>query len=332
MRTVKHLSLDRIGGTELRVVSDIEHGVFPILSAEQTVVERYTATGRWPHRRVTFYILQDLQPLISQLKLAGGVALASRPAACIYDLARLDDCFVFVNEQVMRRDGTWDDLLAAQGLLAHEHAHPIAENAAIRASRRLRADLAITGPARARAVLAPLIETITWGAPRELFTNQTAIEAGFGEALFHLDAAVMADAAKSVFNRAEMTGALENEVRAGAISPREAEAVALIGDFQAHLPLALETAPFRRAERDDDAARLEQILEQMVFPRVDRRVRPAYAALRDHYLTARPEMGAGDLIKWSSDGLKLLSAPLHETGVSVTFQFRVGEDRSGWIV
>ncbi|MDO9065990.1 MAG: hypothetical protein Q7U96_02780, partial [Chloroflexota bacterium] len=66
-RTIKHFSLHRIAGTELRVVADVEEGTLPVVQAEETVLRRYVQREAWPHRWVTLFILQDLQPLVRQL-------------------------------------------------------------------------------------------------------------------------------------------------------------------------------------------------------------------------------------------------------------------------
>ena len=157
-RTVKHFSLHRIAGTELRVVADVETGVLPVIQVEEAVIRGDAQQGLWPHRWVTLFVLQDLQPLVRyltptpSLPPAGGgskgespafppggaAALDYRPVINVYDLADLTGCHVFVNQKAMLREGYWDDALAIQGLLAHEHAHPLAENETTRASRQLR--------------------------------------------------------------------------------------------------------------------------------------------------------------------------------------------------
>ncbi len=66
-RTVKHFSLHRIAQTELRVVSDVEAGVIPLIRVEEQVLTRYVANPQWQHKVVTLFVLRDLEPLISQL-------------------------------------------------------------------------------------------------------------------------------------------------------------------------------------------------------------------------------------------------------------------------
>ena len=126
-RTVKHFSLHRINATELRVISDIEVGVIPVIESEEAVIRGYAHQGHWPHREVTLFILEDLAPLVRQLRAGaelppgGATALEHRPVVNAYDLADLTACHVFINWQAMEKEGYSDDPVAVQGLLAHEH-------------------------------------------------------------------------------------------------------------------------------------------------------------------------------------------------------------------
>ena len=128
-RTIKHFSLHRIAGTELRVVADVEEGTLPVVQAEETVLRRYVQREAWPHRWVTLFILQDLQPLVRQLTHTptpsqpfpyqgegskgggaslppgGATALNYRPVVNVYDLANPAGCNVFVNRQAMISEG-----------------------------------------------------------------------------------------------------------------------------------------------------------------------------------------------------------------------------------
>ena len=148
-RTVRHLGLHRINGTELQVLSEIETGTLPVIEAEEAVIRGYAEQGPWPHKSVSLFILQDLQPLIRQLRPGadlppGGVAaLDSRPVVNAYDLADLSSCHVFLNWHMMQQEKYSEDPEIIQGLLAHEHAHPLAENATTRASRRLQVQIAV---------------------------------------------------------------------------------------------------------------------------------------------------------------------------------------------
>lgn len=172
-RTVKHFSLNRIAGTELRVLADVETGVLPVIEAEEAVIRGYAQQELWPHRFVTLFVLRDLQPLVRQLGRnagsgslqvrrridplepgaestsgpslppGGAEGLNHRPMVNVYDLADPLTCHVFVNQRAMAKEGYWDDPVAIKALLAHEHAHPLAQNGTIRASRRVQMELSL---------------------------------------------------------------------------------------------------------------------------------------------------------------------------------------------
>ncbi len=141
--TIRHFALHRIDGTELRVISDIETGVTSIIEVEEAVLRRYVAEPAWPHHTVSLFVLSDLGPLQRQLARSaklppGGIeGLGLRPIVNVYDLANSNACHVFVNQTAMLKEGYWGDRLSETALLAHEHAHPLAENATTRASRQV---------------------------------------------------------------------------------------------------------------------------------------------------------------------------------------------------
>ena len=135
--TVKHFGLHRLDHVELRVVADDEDGILRVEQAEIDAVGRLSGDARWQHKTVTLFVLADLQPLQRQLESLRRVPadvrlqqkdeLLSRPVVNVYDLASPATCNVFVNRKAMMAAKYWDDVLALQGLLAHEHAHPLAE-------------------------------------------------------------------------------------------------------------------------------------------------------------------------------------------------------------
>ncbi len=171
LRSINHFSLHRINSTELRVVSDVAEGVLPVIQAEESVVRKYTQRTGWPHRWITLFVLEDLQPLLRQLRqgarpaslafapsenrdyhapcwnrdydarqnlsTADIAALSERPVVNVYDLADLSTCNIFVNRREMMTQHYWEDAQAMRGLMAHEHAHPLAENEITRASRQI---------------------------------------------------------------------------------------------------------------------------------------------------------------------------------------------------
>ena len=392
-RTVKHFSLHRIAGacpepgpelsrrvsegTELRVVADVESGVLPLIQAEETVIRGYTGTefrnsqpvlspaevseiriSRWPHRWVTLFVLQDLQPLIRQLRPGanlppgGAAALDYRPVVNVYDLADLAGCHIFINRQAMVQEGYWDDPLAAQGLLAHEHAHPLAENETTRASRQLRFSIADcrlpiahsgienrrpvlsgaegskTCPERSRRIenlLSLLADKLCLYAPREVFANEMAICSGFGGALLHLDRCNVTNAARSVAGRQGLQQQLQAEVASGNLTPQVADLLLLIGDLKGYLDLALEVSSFYRAGQEVAARELDADLEAAVFSRLEPGVARAYTALQEQYTALRPDLTPPALIVWGEGVLSILAEALAEKGLILRYRLWMAE-------
>jgi hypothetical protein len=352
-RTVKHFSLHRIAGacpalsegTELRVVADVETGVLPVIQVEEAVIRGYTCqetrfleengflTRRWPHCWVTLFVLQDLQPLIRQLRPGadlppGGVAaLNHRPVVNVYDLADLAACHVFVNRQAMEKEGYWDDPLAIQGLLAHEHAHPLVENETTRSSRQFQVELSLESPPSAfrnskfeiRNLLTLLADKLCLYAPREIFANELAIRSGFSEALLHLNRRNMSNAALSVAGREGLYQQLQEEVASGNLIPREANLLLLIGDLKGYLDLALEVVPFYKAGRETAAKELEAVLETAVFPYLEPEATWAYTALREQYIALRADLTPGALVSWGEGVLHILAEALAKKGLIVQY-------------
>lgn len=368
-RPVRHFSLHRIAGTELRVLSDIDAGVIPIIRVEEEVIRGYAARTAWPHRWVTLFILQDLQPLIRQvpegvaLPPGGAAALEYRPVVNVYDLADLASCHVFVNQKAMEKEGYWDDCPAISGLLAHEHAHPLAENGAARASRRLKVELswrvrepvalataprlsgqnaarggaltsapeasevnALGDPWRARIdrLLAVLVDKLCVYAPREIFANEVAIRAGFEEALLHLNRRNVASAARSVEGREALRRHLEDEtVGQGTLPPFGVDLLLLIGDLKGYLDMALEVAPFYRTARAADARELEASLRAAVFSALEPEVTGTYEALRDRYLVLPADASPAELATWGEGTVEVLAGALRARGLALRYQVTV---------
>lgn len=365
-RPVRHFSLHRLAGTELRVVSDIDAGVIPILRVEEEVIRGYAARTAWPHRWVTLFILQDLQPLIRQvpertsLPPGDAAALDYRPVVSVYDLADLTTCHVFVNQTAMAKEGYWDDCLAIRGLLAHEHAHPLAENGATRASRRLmarlswemrepvalevtsgreRSDAASSGTltrtsetaqvkalgapweARVDRLLAVLVDKLCVYAPREIFANEAAIRCGFEEALLHLNRRNVVSAARSVEGREVLRRHLEGEaVDQRTLPPFGVDLLLLIGDLKGYLDMALEVAPFYRTGRAADARELEASLRAAVFSALEPEVIRTYEALRDRYIALPADASPTELATWGEGAVEVLAKALRARGLALRYQ------------
>jgi hypothetical protein len=351
-RTVKHFSLHRIAGTELQVVADVEVGVLPVIQVEEAVIRGYAQQGLWPHRWVTLFILEDLQPLVRQLRLGADpsglnpserslppgdtAALDYRPVVNVYDLADPAGCHVFVNRQAMAKEMLWDDPLAIQGLLAHEHAHPLAENETTRASRQLRFSIgdwrlpvapSTIGhrPSTIDHLLSLLADKLCLYAPREVFANEMTLRSGFGEALLHLDQRNVAQASRSVAGREEVRRQLQQEVAQGTLPPAAADLLLLIGDLKGYLDLALEVAPFYRTGREAEAQGLEKDLEAEVFPHLEPEVPRAYTALRNQYIALGPNLTPAELMAWGEGVWNILAAALAEKGLILRYRLWMEE-------
>lgn len=323
-RPVKHVHLHRIGPTELRVVSDVDEGVLAIVQQEEAVIRAYQAQGPWPHSQVSLFILKDLQPLVRQLKggalpAGGAAALDTRTVVNMFDLADPRACHIFVNRRAMVQADYWDDALAIRGLLAHEHAHPLAENGATRASRGLAVELSLDEPAPAglAGLLGGLIEELSLYAPRELFTNQAAIAAGFDQAMLHLNRRNVANACLSVGGRERLREVLAQDTAAGSRPAAAVGQLLLAGDLESHLRLALEVVPFARAGLPAAAAELDGVLEQVLFPQLEPQVAPAYRALSRLYAGLAAAPAPAELLAWCQQVADVVLAALREQGLAV---------------
>lgn len=346
-RTVKHFSLHRIGGTELRVVADVENGVIPLIQVEEAVIRGYASRGGfetrsyWPCRAVTLFVLQDLQPLIRQLHAGanlppgGTAALDHRPVVNVYDLADRASCHVFINRQAMEKEGYWDDPLAVQGLLSHEHAHPLAENETIRSSRCLQVELSnvVLSPKssefelRTKDLLTLLADKLCLYAPREVFANDMTIRSGFSKALFHLNRRNVLNASRNVAGRVELHRQLQQEVTEGNLTPKGADELLLIGDLKGYLDLAVEVAPFYRTGHEAEAQGLETVLETKVFPHLEPEVPRAYTALREQYVALNADLTPDELVAWGAEVLNILAKALTEKGLIVQYRLWVANGR-----
>jgi hypothetical protein len=355
-RTVRHLGLHRINGTELQVLSEIEAGTLPVIEAEEAVIRAYAEQGPWPHSSVSLFILEDLQPLVRQLRPGasarpadlppgGAAALDSRPVVNAYDLADLSSCHVFLNWHTMQQEKYSEDPEIIQGLLAHEHAHPLAENETTRASRRLQVKIAVEGwPSEADAsggggwleeadhrervdrLLALMAETLCVYAPREVFASELAIRRGFGRPLLHLDQANVDNSLRSLAGREQVQRHLRKETDEGRMSPAAANLLLLMGDLKGYVDLGLEVAAFYRADRADQAQELEEVLETDVFPHLEPQVPRLYAALREQYVALRDDLPPIALLAWCQQVLTSFTDTLAEDGLTVRYALSMAEN------
>ena len=342
-RTVKHFSLHRIAGTELRVVSDVEAGVIPFIQIEEKVIGKYARSPRWRQEVITLFILRDLEPLTRQLSQAAGLppggldGLPHRPIVNLYDLKNPVSCHVFINQGAMEKEGFWSDQDAIMALLAHEHAHPLAENETTRASRQLKLVLSPQSEVlslqssdlglRTKDLLTLLADKLCLYAPRELFANEMTIRSGFGQALRHLDRRTVANASRSVAGREDLRQQLHQEVASGNLTPQGADLLLLIGDLKGYLDLALEVAPFYRTGRQDDAQELESVLKAEVFPHLEPEVARTYTALRDQYIALRADLTPPELMAWGEGVLNILTGALAEKGLALQYRLQMADSR-----
>jgi hypothetical protein len=287
---------------------------------------------------VSLFVLSDLSPLQRQLvataKLPpGGVeGLGLRPVVNLYDLADLAACNIFVNQTVMVKEGYWGDRLAETALLAHEHAHPLAENGTTQATRQIVVTVQPIGrqpldsadeaawQEKLRRLLQLQVDKLCLYAPRELFTNDIVLREGFGDALYHLDLQNVNKAAQGVQARPTLVASLAAE----AVLTDAGRAIFLaVADLKAHLDLALEIASFHRLGRAAQARSLEQVLETAVFPALAPATAIAYRGLVEIYKSLMPDMIPTDLIAFARQVVAILAEALAPYGVELGASIQV---------
>ena len=331
---VRHFSRHDIDGVRLQVIADTEDGLDRIIAGERAVISEFRRHVDWPCKWLNLFVFDDLDPLIDQisdnavLPPAEARALAQRPMVHIYNLADPAESTIFVNRGLMARQGLWADALALRGLLAHEHAHPLAENATTRAVRDLRFEAAfdeVGGVDVAPFVHAPAHE-LCLHAPQEVFSNELAIRIGFGDALMRLNRIFIGDARRAVAGRDELAGRLDAAGKAGRLSPRAASVLLLLASVHACGRFALETAAFARAGQKERARALETMLEDGVFRRFEPELEPLYRGLYERYLALTPDMAAKSVRDWAEATFAPLAARIDGAGLAARVHFRIAGD------
>ncbi len=340
-KLLDHVSLHRVAGTELRVVSDVESGLDPFVEVETGVIEKYAASPRWQQKTVTLFVLNDLEPLVRQLTQeaalppGGLAALGERPIVNVYDVNNPAACHVFVNQTAMEKEGYWGDREAEMGLLAHEHAHPLSECETTRSARRLKADLSTESvrplfpagsrewPAKVDRLLGVLIDKLCLYAPREIFANDLTIQSDFSAALLHLDRKNLRNAAEGVRERGALQQMLQREVESGSLTPVGADLLLTIADMKGYLDLAMETAPFYRQRRTAEAQELEGLLFADVMPHLDPLVAEAYPKLRDAYVALPEDASPEVLAQWEQSAIGVVRKILSKKGLKLECQLSV---------
>jgi hypothetical protein len=330
---IEHVSRHQVSGGELQVVADAEKGVEELVEAEKRVASGFLRHGGWPHKRVNLYVFQSLQPLAERLlrlrRLSDESArrLDHAPMVHVYDEDDLDECSVYCNRSLMLLHGLWEDAAALEGLLAREHARPLAMNAMARAARGLTArlvsiDVAARRPgpaARAGAIgyarlvrpgpavrrlihdsLLNLARELCVKAPREVFSSEHAVRAGFGPSLLRLSLLGLAQGRSGMVERAALVSELRSEVDERRLSEREMALLLLAASAEAHLRTAIETAAFARAGCLNEASAVEELAEARVFRRVEPETGALYRKLYESYLALTPTADAEAARDWAS--------------------------------
>jgi hypothetical protein len=267
--------------------------------------------------------------------------LLNRPMVNVYDLASPLTCNVFANRQAMVKAQYWNDALALEGLLAHEHAHPLSEcphTAALR-GLRITLDLHLREPwapdaalaknwmQRARQQLLALAVQLFSSGPREVFTNTIAAEADFDAALVHLNRQNIANLAAGLQYRPLLAAQLAQAVAGGQLSSAGADMLRLIGDMQAFLPLAMEIAPLRRAGRAAKARTLLKPLHEKLLPHLERPVAPLFDDLVSQYGRLNESAAPQEVQCDVEHGLQRLARACAEVGA--TLDYRVEQVQAG---
>lgn len=326
---IEHFSRTSIDGTTLQVMADAQQGLARLIEEEQSVIRHYARLGNWPHKRVNMFVIENLKPLVAQIKRTTAVSsivaedVDCRPMVNVYDAADLSECAVFVNRGMLERDGTWCDDLALRALLAHEHGHPLSENETVHAARELAVEVSEDGEASKAAVgeiLHLLADQVCLHAPQEVFANEIAIRAGFGSALFHLNRDAVAKSRLGVSKRPTLVQSLDKRVAHGKLSADHAAALLLVGDLQAHLGFALETAAYLRAGHPREAKGLEEALSEGVWVHLDPAAKRLYETLREHYRCLKVDLTPAQTKAWAGEAVAFLADVLRQKNLPIRFK------------
>ncbi|MQT14771.1 hypothetical protein [Segnochrobactrum spirostomi] len=322
-----------VGAVKVRVVTNCAVDISAAVRAERNVVRKLVDRGLWPHETVTLFVLDDLAPLAGHLRERGGVMdeaalrLPQRPMVNVYDPRHPVECFIFVNRQMMVAEGYWDDAVATEGLLAHEHAHPLSEARATAAARILGVEA--DGPEALRPLAVQLGKTLSVGAVSELLANAFCIANGFADELAHVDRITLDRAAANLSQRGELERRVRAAVAAGNLPPQNAGTLLLLADAQIGLPFALEVAPFattghRTLFGELDARLVGRVLSGMAAPLL-----PLYRTVQATYVALDGNWGAAAVESWCADILATLSTHLSDAGAPLTLRLVSGPRTEG---
>jgi hypothetical protein len=351
-RAVPQVLQHRSTSTKLQVVCDSAAGLEAFASIEKKVIAGFERKGGWPHKQVHLFVFETLQPLVEQIKQATAAAANSRtkpgalaktraeasrhieeldrkPMVQVYNLANLAECSIFVNRRRMIALGLWDDELALEGLLAHEHAHPLAENETTRAARKLR--LSVQAESLPEGLesqekqlchsVGTIIEELCLHAPHEVAANELAIHAGFGEALFHLNCLGLTNGRAGLAEYTSLKTKLAAEVKARRLSTKGMALILSMASIEAHVRMALESAAFFRAGDDGRAAALDSLIEEEVFKHVEPEAGILYRFFCDRYAALKPDLDDSGVRIWMRESCTPLIEALRKRGASFKVDF-----------
>lgn len=326
---IEHFSRTRVDDTALQVMADTQEGLARLIEEEHSVIRHYVRLGNWPHKRINMFVIENLEPLVAQIKRTIAVSsivaedVDRRPMVNVYDAADLSECTVFVNRGMLERDGTWGDDLALRALLAHEHGHPLSENETVHAARELAVEISENSEvstALVGDVLQLLANQICLHAPQEVFANEIAIRAGFGSALFHLNRDAVEKSRLGMSKRPTLVQSLDKRVAAAKLSAEHAAALLFVIDLQAHLGFALETAAFLRAGHPRETKALEELLNDGVWVHLDPEAKRLYETLREHYRRLKVNLTPAQTKAWAGEVLAFLAEVLQQKNLPIRFK------------
>lgn len=352
VKAVPHILRRRVDDTKLQMIADSAAGLEALTAIEKTVMRGFRRHGGWPHQQVNLFVFETLRPLVEQIRAASSAAhgmtgtqaragaqaeatrhieeLDRKPMVHIYNLANAAECSIFINRRQMIQLGLWDDKLALEGLLAHEHAHPLAENTTTRAARGLKAIIRIETPAASfgldqgrqfRRRVEHIVQELCLHAPHEVFANELAVRAGFGEALFHLDRMSLSPGRTGLSERASLEAKLRAEVNAGKLGEKTAALTLLMASIEAHVRMGLESAAFARAGETAKALAIDALLEEEVFRHVEPEVGELYEAFYNHYMALKPDLDSKAVRVWMAASCAPLLDVLTKYGASASVSF-----------
>ena len=171
-----------------------------------------------------------------------------------------------------------------------------------------------------------MVRTLILLGPREVFTNEIALATGFVQPLLHLNRQNVKNLVVNLAHRPTLQRQLAGAVRAGHLSVVGAAALALIGDLQGHLMMAMEVAAFQRQGEQAASSELLTQLEKDVFPQLDAAVGPLFQKICAAYVRLPTTASAEQMMKFAQEQLTLLARTLSQRSLRLTHQVTIRDD------